>query len=190
MPDLLPWNATPQERALSEAVGRVSSVDTPLRELWNPDTCPPPLLAWLAWAFSVDEWNADWTDTQKREFIKRSVEVHRYKGTIGAVRDALAALQFSARVQEWFNQSPAGAAYTFRVLLEVDQVGIDQAAFAALFAVIDRTKNLRSHLDLVELSVRTEAGPHVVVAAGVGNEITLTNYERAILVLNETTICF
>ena len=190
MPDLLPWNATPQERAVSDTVARVSNVQAPLRDLWNADTCPPGLLAWLAWAFSVDQWDNAWTDAQKREFIKRSVEVHRYKGTIGAVRDALGALFFDAQVQEWFNQVPAGDPHTFRILLEADQVGISQPAFAALFEVVKSTKNLRSHLAEVELSVRSVGGPHVVVAAGVGSEVCLTNFVWAVAVCNETTICF
>lgn len=190
MSDLLPWNAAPQERALSEAAGRVSGVDAPLRDLWNPDTCPPALLAWLAWAFSVDQWDANWTDAQKREFIKSSVEVHRYKGTIGAVRDALAALALDAQVQEWFNQAPAGVPFTFRLLLTADQVGIDQSALAVLLAVLDRTKNLRSHLSEVELNVRTVGGPRIGVVAGVGSDVALTGYLSPAIVLNETTLCF
>lgn len=51
----------------------------PIRETWSPDTCPPNLLAWLAWAFSVDQWGNNWTDAQKRELIKRSVEIYRTK---------------------------------------------------------------------------------------------------------------
>lgn len=167
----------------------MSNVATPLRTLWNPDTCPPELLAWLAWAFSVDEWNTGWTDAQKREFIRRSLEVHRYKGTIGAVRDALGALFFDARVQEWFAQVPAGPEYTFRVLLQADQVGISQEALSGLISVIERTKNLRSHLTEVEVIARSVAGPRMVVAAGMGNEINVTNYVQAILMFSETTVC-
>jgi phage tail P2-like protein len=188
--DLLPWNATPQERALSEAVARVSDVPAPLRDLWNADDCPPQLLAWLAWAFSVDQWDSAWTDAQKRDFIKSSVEVHRYKGTIGAVREALAALQFDAQVQEWFAQSPAGDPYTFRALLNVDQVGISQAALGTLIEVIERTKNLRSHLSEVQVIVRSVGGPYVAAAASLGSEINLTHYVPPVpfMVLNENII--
>lgn len=187
--DMLPYNATAQERAASESVARISDVPVPLRSLWNADTCPPALLAWLAWAFSVDQWDSAWTDAQKRDFIKRSVDVHRYKGTIGAVREALAALSFDAQVQEWFNQLPGGAPFTFRVLLTVDQIGVDQAALAILLEVINRTKNLRSHLSEIALTVRTDAGPFVAVAAGIGSEFALTSYAPPVIVLNETTIC-
>lgn len=188
MSDLLPLNATDQERALSAAVARVGDVATPLREIWNAEACPADLLAYLAFAFSVDEWDGTWTDEQKRGIVRTSVDVHRHKGTIGAVRNALGALQFDAQVQEWFAQSPAGAPYTFRVLLIADQVGISQQQFAGVFSIIERTKNLRSHLSEVQLIVNSTAGPYTAVVAGVGSEITLNNYVPTFMTLNETTL--
>ncbi|MBZ6381120.1 phage tail protein I [Sphingomonas sanguinis] len=185
MSDLLPPNATSGERALADVAGRVGDVGAPIRDVWNPDTCPPALLAWLAWAFSVDQWDDGWTEAQKRRFIKQSVEIHRHKGTIGAVQDALAALGIEARVQEWFNQTPPGAPYTFRVLLEVDQIGVPQGAVQSLVSVVERTKNLRSHLIEASLSVRSVAGTHVAIAAGVGSEITVAGFEWATSVINE-----
>lgn len=189
MSDLLPPNATAQERALSEAAARIADVPVVVREMWNPDTCPANLLGWLAWAFTIDEWDTGWTEAQKREAIKRSIRVHKYKGTIGAVQEALGALFVNARVQEWFNQLPAGDPYTFRILLEADQVGISQAAMGSLLAVVERTKNLRSHLQLIETSVKTQAGPYAAACTNVGSEIVLTNYVPGLIVANETTIC-
>lgn len=187
MADLLPYNATPQERALSESTARLGAVPVRIREIWSADTCPTNLLAWLAWAFSVDQWDTNWTEAQQRQFIKSSLDIHRYKGTIGAVRDALAALSFDAQVQEWFNQAPAGDPFTFRVLLTVDQVGALQSAHAALFEVIQRTKNLRSHLSAIELTVRNRAGPLLVAASGIGSEIAVA-YSAPSTVLNDTTL--
>lgn len=188
MSDLLPHNATPQERAISATVGRVGAVAVPIRDEWNADLCPPNLLPHLAWAFSVDQWDAAWTDAQKRETIKRSVDIHRHKGTVGAVKDALGALFIGARVQEWFNQAPAGDPYTFRILLEADQIGMNQSDMARVFEIVNRTKNLRSHLSEVEVSVRSVAGPRVAIAAGVGSEIAVTNFRWTTTVISETTI--
>lgn len=190
MSDLLPYNATPQERALSESVARVGAVPVPIREVWSADDCPADKLAWLAGAFSVDEWQPSWTEAQKREFIKRSVDVHRHKGTIGAVVDALGALGIEARVQEWFNQVPAGEPYTFRILLDANQIGIGEATMIALFGVVERTKNLRSHLERVSLSVRSVGGPSALATAGMGNEITMPAYLPPVVVSNETALVF
>ena len=92
MTDLLPRNATTQERAMANTVARISSVQTPLRSLWSPQDCPADFLPWLAWGLSLDIWDASWTDAQKREAIAASVEVHRRKGTIGALKRALQAI--------------------------------------------------------------------------------------------------
>jgi phage tail P2-like protein len=173
MSDLLPPNATSAERALAQTVGRISSIPTPVRDVWDPDTCPAPLLPWLAWAFSVDQWDSGWTETQKRDTIRAAVAVQRYKGTIGAVRDSIAALGIACQVQEWFNQSPPGAPYTFRLILDADQDGITLAQMAKLLDVVASGKNLRSHLDTVVPGVTSEARLYVGAVAQTGHEISV-----------------
>lgn len=174
MSDLLPPNATPQEAALEGATSRISNVPVLVRDIWNADTIPAGLLPWLAWAYSVDEWSADWTPAQRREAIKRSVSVHRYKGTIGAVREALDALGYIVVIQEWFNKLPEGEAYTFNVQLTTDQVGIDQPALAKIFQVINSTKNLRSHLEEIEPIVVTRSEVFLGGVNGIGTEVDVT----------------
>ncbi len=152
---LLPPNATALERALSLAMSMSDRVPVPVRDVWNADTCPPSHLPWLAWAYSVDQWNDSWSPEQKRDVIKRSISVHRRKGTIGAVQDALRAIGIGIRVQEWFNQTPEGDPYTYQLLLTTDQVGISQGALQEILQAVEDTKNLRSHLDAVKPSVIT-----------------------------------
>lgn len=189
MSSLLPSSATPFENALGETVARISDVPTPARQAWNPDTCPASLLPWLAWAFSLDEWSDNWTEAQQRAAIKASYGVHRSKGTIFAVKQALAALGFNARVQEWFNQIPAGNPYTYRLLLEVDQVGYSQANLQKLLDVVNASKNLRSHLDVIVPKVVSSAQVYVGAVALIGSDIVLSGYEPPVIVLNETAFC-
>lgn len=191
MPDLLPPNATPAERALSEATARLGAVPVEIRDVWSPDRCPEALLPWLADAFSVDQWDQNWTEAQKRAFIKASVSVHRRKGTISAIAEALAALSYSARIQEWFAQEIPGDPFTFRVLIELEQEGISLSSFAALFELIERTKNVRSHISSIELSIRSRAPLYAAGFAAIGSEITLSNYvQPGTVVLNETALIF
>jgi len=91
---LLPPNATDAERGVERAGRRLDQMAVPVRHLWNPDTCPAAHLPWLAWALSVDIWDTTWPETSKREVLRRSVAVHRRKGTVGAVRDALGAVGY------------------------------------------------------------------------------------------------
>jgi len=64
---LLPPNATALEHAADAAMARIADVNVPIRDLWNPDLCPEALLPWLAWALSVEPWDADWPVWQQRE---------------------------------------------------------------------------------------------------------------------------
>lgn len=173
MSDLLPINATPAEHAIDDTIARFDAVPVPPRTVWNADTCANDLLPWLAWAVSVDEWSTTWTDQQKREAIKRSVLVHRYKGTIGAVREAVAALGVDCLVQEWFAQDPPGEPYTFRLVLDAQQAGITQQQLAKLVDVVNAAKNLRSHLDTIVPGATTNSEVFMAGAAGTGFEINV-----------------
>jgi len=85
---LLPPNATPLERAMAKA-GRLRHTPEVIRTLWSPWDCPLPMLPWLAWAWSVDEWDLAWTESQQRAMVAASMRLHQKKGTTWAVREAL-----------------------------------------------------------------------------------------------------
>lgn len=88
---LLPPNASPQEVATDLATARIAEVPVPLDTLWNPLTCPLSVLPWLAWALSIDEWEAGWAEDRRRATIAQAVSVHRRKGTLASVRAVLVA---------------------------------------------------------------------------------------------------
>ncbi len=175
MSELLPPSSTPLERALANTVAKVSSVPTPARDLWNPDTCPVELLPWLAWAFSLDDWDVTWTEAQQRAAVKASYSVHRYKGTIGSVKDALQALGLGVQVQEWFNQIPAGDPYTYKLLLEVNQYGVSLAQLETIQALVENAKNLRSHMTTLDLTVASNATVYIGAVTMSGNEIAFSH---------------
>lgn len=86
---LLPMNSTATERALESVASRISDLSAPIDLMLKPEACPSPFLPWLAWALSVDEWDAEWTEEHKREAIAASIGIHRHKGTVWAMRRAL-----------------------------------------------------------------------------------------------------
>ncbi|MEX0319447.1 MAG: phage tail protein I [Ruegeria sp.] len=96
LPSILPPNRSNMEASLEQAI-RVADPDlAPVATLMNPDACPAALLGWLAWAMSVDEWDPDWPEETKRNAVAASVAIHRRKGSLRSVRDALAAFGFGA----------------------------------------------------------------------------------------------
>jgi len=147
---LLPPNATTVERALAHSLARLSALDPGCRQMWDPALCPPAHLPWLAWALSVDRWDSDWTDAQKRAACATSYRVHRHKGTVGAMRTALGALGYSIQVTEWHQESPPAPAYTFGLTADLPGA-IDAALWDDIEAVATATKNVRSHMRYIRL---------------------------------------
>ncbi|WP_186148303.1 phage tail protein I [Burkholderia gladioli] len=170
---LLPPNATPLEQRLAQACAVIERVPVPTRDAWNPATCPVALLPWMAWGFGVDQWDNEWTEDQKRTAIAQALYVQKHKGTIGAVRTAVATLGYDVEIQEWFNQIPASAPYTFDVIVHGDQVGVDQAAMERILYVVRLFKNLRSHIAQVRTTLTTRANLITAGVVKVGNTITI-----------------
>lgn len=105
---LLPTNASELERLAAEAFAQIERTPIPLRELWNPDTCPVELLPILAWSFSVDRWSQAWPVSAKRNAIKAAYFIHAHKGTIGALRRVVEPLGYLIEVREWWQEAPLG----------------------------------------------------------------------------------
>lgn len=91
---------------------REAGLSDVIHTLWDPWQCPEHLLPWLAWALSVDEWDEDWSEDQKRNVIAASISVHRDKGSLASVERALAAAGYgTARVVERFGWDFHDATY-------------------------------------------------------------------------------
>ena len=78
--DLLPPSATRLEHL---AAATLASTVTPevITTTRFADTCPAPLLPWLAWARSVDWWELAESEDQQRALISASFRLHQRKGT-------------------------------------------------------------------------------------------------------------
>lgn len=172
---LLPPNSTTLERAAAQTTSRLDALPTPLREVWDPAACPVGVLPWLAYAFGVEDWSPQWTEAQRREVITQSIPLKRHRGTIGAVQAAINALGVTGRVQEWHRQIPAGAPYTYKLLLEVDQTGYSLEQLIQLLAIVERSKNLRSHLQTIIPSAIARSGLVVGAIASTGSQIDVSS---------------
>lgn len=86
-------DAKPYERVLARINaerldGIKPSVDK-LATLWNAWTCPPNELPKLAWALSVDFWDANWPVHRQRQVVAEALTFHRRKTTPAGARMAL-----------------------------------------------------------------------------------------------------
>lgn len=91
---LLPPNATALERAVEMTAAPLGEIPVPIATLWDPYACPAAMLPWLAWADSVDNWDSAWSERTKREVIAASYDVHRHKGSLWSIKEAIRAAGF------------------------------------------------------------------------------------------------
>ncbi|OTH00822.1 phage tail protein I [Acinetobacter sp. ANC 4973] len=157
MAKLLPPNSTQFEINFESAFSRVSNIENLTRKFNDPMTAPSQVLPWLAWEKSVDVWDKNWNEDQKRNAIASSYSIHAHKGTIGALEQAVDALGLNVRIREWFKTVPMLKPYTFEVFVEVSQIGITELQYEKLIDVVNANKNLRSHWKFANTFVISEA---------------------------------
>lgn len=175
--DLLPPNAAPGTRAISGALDRLSDVPVPLRQLWDPYTCPAELLPWLAWALSIDAWKSYWPDSVKRERVAQAIAIQRRKGTAQSVRAVVESFGGSVQLREWWQQTPAGTPHTFDLWLTLTGEGGTEATSQFVddvIAEVTRTKPVRSHFTFTQgVSAVGRIGIAGVARAAVYRKLTM-----------------
>ncbi len=164
MNSLLPPNATTEEVAIEQATARLGDIPVDIGRMWNPDTCPIELLPWLAWALSVDEWENRWSEHTQREVIKQSANLHRHKGTVGAVKNALSSIGVSVDFLEWFDDvhdvalAPIHSTvpHTFVFIAWANEnpyisneVFLNPELYETIHRAVEHTKPVRSHFDFL-----------------------------------------
>lgn len=170
---LLPANSKPLEHALAGMSAKLEPIPVPFENIWDVDNCPDSFLPFLAYAWSVDEWNDNWTAETQREVIKNSIWVHQRKGTLGAVKRALAAMGYDSTVIEWFDKNPTGTPGTFSIEV-MPTTGLIADSLLQIRAMIDAVKRLSAHYD-VYFGYTVPAVVAVYAAPAIGVEITITN---------------
>ena len=143
---LLPSNRTLLEQALAQVSMEKPTLPNVLRRMISPDTCPFELLPWLAIQRSVDRWNPDWSETIKRKVIRDSFEVHKRKGTLGALRRVVEPFADIIDITEWHQLEPMGVPGTFSMSLALFESGLTEQGLAELERIIGDTKPISRHL--------------------------------------------
>ncbi|EMH93030.1 phage tail protein I [Klebsiella pneumoniae] len=157
------------EQRAAEACAVISDLSVPLRDLWNPWRCPVKFLPYLAWAFSVDRWEETWSETVKRQAVSDAFWIHQRKGTVAAVRQVIETLGYSMTLQEWWEVAdPAG---TFRLEIDLNEIGITEPMIAELERIIGDAKPVSRHISQMTISTNVY-GKAYIGAAVVDGEVT------------------
>ncbi|MFM2477323.1 phage tail protein I [Celerinatantimonas sp. MCCC 1A17872] len=171
---VLPPNASALERELSTISESVDGIEVPIRAIHRPADCPSDLMPYLAWARSVDRWDASWSDAAKRQTIADSYFTHAHKGTIAALRRVVEPLGFLLEVIEWWQEDATPG--TFRLIIGVKDQGITDELYALLELLIDDTKPVSRQMQGLMLSLSTSGEFFTHAATYCGDDLTVYAY--------------
>ncbi|MEI7367017.1 phage tail protein I [Pectobacterium sp. 1950-15] len=171
---LLPVGSSDLEIAAAKACAELSRTPIPLRQLCDPDSCPPRLLPYLAWAFSVDRWDEKWPEIIKRQAIKDAWFIHRHKGTVGALRRVVEPLGYLIRITEWWQNG--GEPGTFRLDIGVQDSGITEETFFEMERLIADAKPASRHLLGLNINLDTQGAAYVAALSYDASELTVYPY--------------
>lgn len=122
----------------------------------NIDNLNEELINYLGYQQHIENFSPALPLDSKKELIKSSFLIHRYKGTPWAVETALSLMLAPTEIQEWFNYN--GRPYYFRPLIDMSdaRVVLDRERKNELIKIINATKNVRSWLDGILLRLNLE----------------------------------
>ncbi len=147
MPSLLPPNSTFLEQSVATVNSALADLNTPLRALWNPATCPTALLPYLAWSVSVTRWNRNAPESLKRQAIQHAFILHQHKGTLHALRQVLEPLGYQIQVASWWEIIPPDPAGTFRLQVNLpDGAELTEAQRIEIEILIEDVKPVSRHV--------------------------------------------
>ncbi|HBG9753988.1 TPA: phage tail protein I [Klebsiella oxytoca] len=165
------------EQRAAEACAVISDLSVPLRDLWNPWKCPVKFLPYLAWAFSVDRWEESWSEVEKRQEISDAFWIHQRKGTISAIRFVIEKMGYFISIDEWWQVAdPAG---TFRLEVDINDIGLTPSMLSDLNRLIDETKPVSRHMAQMNIAAKVRGDIHTGAALCCGEIISIypENYE-------------
>ena len=114
------------------------------------DHLPEAALDELAWQYHVDAYDATAAPAEKRRMIKSSFTVHKYKGSVYAVKQLVdSVFGAQANIIEWFDYD--GQPYHFKVEVYCIDRGAGEADIRRAEQLVEAGKNLRSILDEIRL---------------------------------------
>ena len=116
------------------------------------------------------------SETEKRNLIKSSIKMHRYKGTKYAIEEIFKTLNIVGNVEEWFNYG--GKPYYFKVILQIFNRSINEETEEKLRALINEYKNERSWLEQIEFYL-SSIGKQYIYAATIQQETVTINSKES-----------
>jgi phage tail P2-like protein len=145
------------------------------------DDLPEALIDHLAEQMHVDEYDDNSDLSVKRQQVKESFLLHKFKGTKYAVQRAVATVYQSAKVEEW--PAYSGEPYHFRISGITAPIE-DGAVVNKLVRLVNAYKNTRSWLDYIEFIESTTTTTKSVACIMDDENLTITSKITDEIIIN------
>ena len=170
---LSPINDT-SSKAFDELFARFQKLDLECLLIYLFDKVEESALIHLAEQFHItgnEGWSRCTTVAEKRDLIKNSLNLHRFRGTKYSLVRVLEILGLNGKVSEWFEYD--GTPYHFRISIDMNDKGFDESTEQSLLDLITANKNVRSHLESLIIHLISSATQMYASYATTSEEVTV-----------------
>lgn len=116
-------------------------------------------------------WLSCQSEKEKRELLKNSLKLHKFRGTKYALVRVLNILGLNGDVQEWFEYD--GKPYHFKISIEMNNRAFDFDTENSLIELINANKNVRSKLETLTVDLISTTIQRYATACITSEEITV-----------------
>ena len=111
------------------------------------------------------------TEKERRELLKNSLKLHKFRGTKYALVRVLNILGLNGNVNEWFEYG--GKPYHFKISIEMNNRAFDFDTENSLLELINANKNVRSKLESLTVELISKTIQKYTTACITSEEITV-----------------
>ena len=161
-------------RAFDDLFARFQELDLECLLIYLFDKVEETALIHLAEQFHItgnEGWAGCSTEAEKRDLIKNSLNLHRFRGTKYSLVRVLEILGLNGKVSEWFEYD--GTPYHFRISIDMNDKGFDESTEQSLLDLITANKNVRSHLESLIIHLISSATQMYASYATTSEEVTV-----------------
>ena len=175
---LLPQSEDDKLKAIDLAyeirVARLKQELQVISTLAHPKKADEKYLPYLAHSHQVDFWSMDLTLDEKREIIDFSINLHRKKGTLFAVKEVLKRLNIDVKFYEWDKYE--GLPYHFKIDVDFLNRPVEEKDLLLIEEFVEIYKNTKSILELININIKTNLKEKYAMATITGEEIEVLPY--------------
>jgi len=161
-------------KAFDNLFSRFQEPDTECLLVYLFDKVEESALVHLAEQFHItgnEGWTNCTTVAEKRDLIKNSLNLHRFRGTKYSLKRVLEILGLNGKLQEWFEYG--GKPYYFKISVDMNNKAFDETTEQSLIDLITANKNVRSKLEVLIINLISSCEQQYASYAITSEELTV-----------------